>query len=53
MPSVLVGLSKCIKLDELGAAMMKTAIEGSKTQILENADLRTVGQAALEADIGR
>ena len=53
MPSMLVGLSRCIKVDELAAVMMKTALSGSKEQIMENADLRTLGQAMLLEEAGR
>jgi hypothetical protein len=47
MPSMLVSLCRCIKVDELAAVMMKTALSGSKEQIKENANLRTLGQAML------
>jgi hypothetical protein len=50
---MLLSLSKSIKVDELAAAMMKTAMEGTKTQIMENADLKAVGQDMLKADVGR
>lgn len=52
LPNALVGLGKSIKVDELAAAMMKTAMEGAKTQTLDNADLRIVGQAMLTANGG-
>jgi hypothetical protein len=42
-----------IKVDELAAAMMKTAMEGSKTQTMDNDLLRTIGQTALKTDVGR
>jgi hypothetical protein len=47
MPSMLVSLSRSIKVDELAAVMMNTALSGSKKQIMENADLRTLGHAIL------
>ena len=53
MPSILVSLSRCIKVDELAAVMMNTALSGSKKQIMENADLRTLGQAMLLEETGR
>jgi hypothetical protein len=53
MPSMLVSLSRCIKVDELAAVMMNTALSGSKKQIIENADLRTLRQAMLLKEAGR
>lgn len=47
MPSMLVSLSRSIKVDELAAVMMNTALSGSKKQIMENADLRALGHAML------
>ena len=47
MPSMLMSLSRCIKVDELAAVMMNTALSGSKKQIMENTDLRTLGRAML------
>jgi hypothetical protein len=52
MPSMLVSLGRCIKVDELAAVLMKTALSGSKKQIMENADLRTLGQAILLEEAG-
>ena len=53
MPSMLVSLSRCIKVDELAAVVMNTALSGSKKQIIENADLRTLRQAMLLKEAGR
>jgi hypothetical protein len=47
VPSIPVSLSRCIKVDELAAVMMNIALSGSKKQITENADLRTLGHAML------
>jgi hypothetical protein len=50
---MLVGLIKSLKLDELAAAMLKTATEGGKIQIMENSHLKTAGHTMLKANAGR
>ena len=55
MPSMMVSLSRRIKIDELLAVVMNTALSGSgsKKQIIENADLRTLGHAMLLGEARR
>ena len=46
MPDMLA-FGKSIRVDELAAAMVATATEGSEKQTIDNADLRNQGKGLL------
>jgi hypothetical protein len=49
VPEVLVGLSRqAIRVDELAAAMIGTAINGNEADIIGNAELRRRGKKLLK-----
>jgi hypothetical protein len=49
VPEVLVGLSRqAIRVDELAAAMIDTAINGSEVDTIGNAELRRRGKKLLK-----
>ena len=47
LPNMLVSLSRSIKVNELAAVMLATALEGSKKQVMENGEMITQARALL------
>ncbi len=48
MMSVIMGLSRSVRVDELAAVLVNTALNGSETQTIEYDVLRPQGRALLK-----